>query len=171
MLYLNKRLFVQVFLFAAIASISYGCLVPEKDKMSLKDSINVSKENGVDNDLATQLGADEYGMKMYVMAFLKKGRKRWMIDSATANKLQKEHMDNIKRLAEEGKLVVAGPFEDNTDLRGIYIFDVKTIEEAQQLCATDPAIKAESLTMELHPWYGSAALMKVNEIHKKITKK
>jgi uncharacterized protein len=66
---------------------------------------------------------------------------------------------------------VAGPFEDNTDLRGIYIFDVKTIEEAQQLCATDPAIKAESLTMELHPWYSSAALMKVNEIHKKITKK
>jgi uncharacterized protein len=171
MLHFNKRLFVQLFLFAAIASISYSCLVPEKDKMSLKDSINVSKENGVDNDLATQLGADEYGMKMYVMAFLKKGRKRWMIDSATANKLQKEHMDNIKRLAEEGKLVVAGPFEDNTDLRGIYIFDVKTIEEAQQLCATDPAIKAESLTMELHPWYGSAALMKVNEIHKKITKK
>jgi uncharacterized protein len=167
----DKKIFVQVFLFLVIVSIFYSCLVPEKDRTSINDSTSILKENAINNDLATKLGADENGMKMYVMAFLKKGRKRWMIDSATANKLQKEHMDNIKRLADEGKLVVAGPFEDNTDLRGIYIFDVKTIEEAQQLCATDPAIKAESLAMELHPWYGSAALMKVNEIHKKITKK
>jgi hypothetical protein len=60
---------------------------------------------------------------------------------------------------------------DNTELRGIYVFNVKSIEEAQKLCETDPAIKAGSLEMELHPWYGSAALLKVTEIHAKLAKK
>ncbi len=145
--------------------------MPEKSKTASADSPDLNIRPSIDSVLANQLGADDYGMKTYVMAFLKKGRKRWMIDSVTASKLQKAHMENIGRLANEGKLVVAGPFEDNTDLRGIYIFDVKTIEEAKKLCETDPAIQAESLAMELHPWYASAALMKTVEIHKTIAKK
>lgn len=161
----------QLFLFVIIACISYSCLVPEKPKTAHVDSTNINLSLSIDSVLASQLGADDYGMKTYVMAFLKKGRKRWMIDSVTANNLQKAHMENIERLANEGKLVIAGPFEDDTDLRGIYIFDVTTIEEAQKLCETDPAIQAESIAMELHPWYGSAALMKTVEIHKTIAKK
>ncbi len=166
-----EKLKFQLFFFIIVASISYSCLVPEKSKTANVDSTNVNTGPIIDTELAKQLGADDYGMKMYVMAFLRKGRKRWMIDSARANQLQKAHMANINRLADEGKLVVAGPFGDDTDLRGIYIFDVKTVAEAQQLCSTDPAIQAESLAMELHPWYGSAALMKVTEIHKKISAK
>lgn len=119
--------------------------------------------------LADSLKADEYGMKKYVIAFLKRGPNRGQ-DSATAAQLQRAHMDNIQRLAKEGKLVVAGPFLDNGDLRGIYIFDVTTLEEAQKLTETDPAIKAGRLQMELHLWYGSAALMKTNEIHNQIAK-
>jgi uncharacterized protein len=121
-------------------------------------------------DLAKELGADEYGMKQYVMAFLKRGPNR-SSDSATAANLQKAHLQNIMRLAEEGKLVVAGPFLDNTEIRGIYIFNVTSVEEAQKLTETDPAIKAGSLVMELHPWYGSAALMQVNKIQKTLEKK
>lgn len=169
--FFTKKLKFQLFLFVSIASISYSCLVPEKSKTANADSTDISIKPSIDSMLANQLGADDYGMKMYVMAFLKKGRKRWMIDSVTASKLQKGHMENIGRLANEGKLVVAGPFADETDLRGIYIFDVKTIEEAKKLCDTDPAIMAESLAMELHPWYGTAALMKTVEVHKTIAKK
>ncbi len=69
-----------------------------------------------------------------------------------------------------GKLVLAGPFMDEGDLRGIYIFNVTTIEEAQSLTETDPAIQAGSLVMELKPWYGSAALMGVNSEHDRISK-
>lgn len=47
---------------------------------------------------------------------------------------------------------------------------VETVEEAEALTNTDPAIKAGSLVMELLPWYGSAALMKVNDIHGQIAK-
>ena len=87
-----------------------------------------------------------------------------------AQALQKAHMDNIGKMAEAGKLVLAGPFMDDGELRGIYIFNVPTLEEAKALTETDPAIQAGSLVLELHPWYGSAALMKVNEWHGKLAK-
>jgi uncharacterized protein YciI len=119
--------------------------------------------------LARQLCADQYGMKQYIVALLRRGPNR-SHDSIQAAELQRAHLDNIKRLANEGKLIISGPFLDDGEIRGIYIFNVATIEEAQQLTNTDPAIKAGRLAMELHPWYGSAALMKVNEIHKRISK-
>ena len=108
-------------------------------------------------------------MKTYVMAFLKRGPNRSQ-DSITAANLQRSHLDNITKLAQMGKLVVAGPFLDTGDLRGIYIFDVGTIEQAKKLTETDPAIQQGTLVMELKLWYGSAALLKTNEIHKKIAK-
>jgi len=128
-----------------------------------------AEESVFNAELAEELGADDYGMRQYVMAFLKAGPNRDRSEEEAAE-LQAAHMDNISRLAEEGKLVVAGPFLDAGELRGIYIFDVKTIEEAEELTDTDPAIQAGSLVMELKPWYGSAAMMSINDIHKKISK-
>lgn len=130
---------------------------------------NLPTETGYDSLLAQRLGADEYGMRQYVMAFLKVGPNR-PEDPKEAQALQKKHLENIGRLAEEGKLVVAGPFLDDGALKGIYIFNVKTVEEAELLTKTDPAIQSGSLVMELHPWYGSAALVDVNTIHNKIKK-
>ncbi len=122
-----------------------------------------------DSELAVKLGADDYGMKSYVMAFLKAGPNRSQSEEERME-LQRAHLANIKRLANEGLLVVAGPFLDNGDIRGIYIFNVTTVKEAKALTETDPAIQAGSLIMELHPWYGSAALLQVNSIHEKIKK-
>ncbi len=122
-----------------------------------------------DSLLATRLNADPYGMHKYVMAFLKRGSNR-DLDSLESQNLQRAHLDNIGKLAESGKLVLAGPFLDDGDLRGIYIFRVETVEEAEKLTRTDPAIQAGSLVMEMHPWYGSAALNEVNNIHKKLAK-
>jgi uncharacterized protein YciI len=128
-----------------------------------------SGKSEYDKALAEKLGADEYGMRRYVMALLKSGPNQDH-DEETAQKLQEGHMENIRRLGSEGKLIVAGPFLDDGQLRGIYIFDVSTIEEARELTETDPAIQAGRLEMELHPWYGSAGLKKVNEIHSRISK-
>ncbi len=122
-----------------------------------------------DSTLAAKFGADKRGMKPYVMAFLKKGPNRDQ-DSIEAARLQKAHMDNIFRMAAEGKLAVAGPFMDDGDIRGIYIFNVATIEEAQALTASDPAIQAGRLAMELHPWYGSATLPLITPLHKRLEK-
>lgn len=122
-----------------------------------------------DQELATRLGADDYGMKRYVMAFLKAGPNRSQ-DSLEAARLQRAHLDNITRMAEAGQLVVAGPFLDDGEVRGIYIFN-GTMEEARKHTETDPAIKAGRLEMELRPWYGPASLGMTKEISEKITKK
>ncbi|HEY6506763.1 MAG TPA: YciI family protein [Vicinamibacterales bacterium] len=130
----------------------------------------VGAQGSYDAALAKKLKADQYGMRTYVMAFLKAGPNRNR-SREEAQKLQQAHMANINRLAAEGKLVLAGPFADDGPLRGVYIFDVATVAEAEALTRTDPAIQAGSLVMELHPWYGSAALMMVNEVHGKIEQK
>ncbi len=123
-----------------------------------------------DSLAAQKYGADDYGMRKYVIAFLKKGPNRDM-DSTRANELQMAHLNNIQRLADEGKLALAGPFFGEGDLRGIYVFNVESIEEAESLTNSDPAIEAGSLIMELKEWYGSAALMAVNDIHKTISRR
>lgn len=126
-------------------------------------------DTAYDADLARRLGADELGMKSYVMAFLKAGPLRSQ-DSTEAARLQRAHLDNIQRLAREGKLILAGPFLDSGEVRGIYIFNVESVAEARRLTATDPAIRAGRLEMELHPWYGTAALQQVQDLHLRIAK-
>jgi len=123
-----------------------------------------------DSVLAKKLGADQYGMKHYVMAFLKTGPIH-ITDSLKRIELQKAHLKNIIRLANEGKLIVAGPFLDDQPVEGLFIFNVETIEEAKALTNTDPAIQSGELVMELRPWYGSAALVEITALHQKIQKK
>lgn len=111
-----------------------------------------------DAELAKKLGADEYGMKNYVLVILKTGENK-TTDKQELNKLFRGHMENIQRLVKEGKLIVAGPFGENKlTWRGLFIFDVQTVEEARKLVQTDPAIKAKLFDVDLVPWYGSAAL-------------
>lgn len=129
-----------------------------------------SSPTGYDPELARRLGADEYGMAKYVMAFLKPGPKRDQ-PKDEADRLLKAHLANIERLAADGKLVVAGPFLDDGPFAGIYVFRVATVEEARALTATDPAIQAGRFEMELHPWYGSAALQEINALHKRVQQK
>lgn len=127
--------------------------------------------NGYDKELADSLGADEYGMKSYVLAVLKDGTNN-STDADYVNRIFRGHMDNIGRLAKEGKLVVAGPFGENEkNYRGIYIFSVSTVEEARKLVETDPAVTEKLLDFEMYPWYGSAALGTYLEVHEKIAKK
>ena len=129
-----------------------------------------TQTTGYDSLAAQQYGADEYGMRKYVVAFLYKGPNR-DLDSAAAAELQLEHLQNIGIMAMEGKLALAGPFQGGGDLKGIYVFNAQTLEEARELTNSDPAIQAGILRMELKEWYGSAALMAVGDIHKTLSKK
>jgi uncharacterized protein YciI len=87
-------------------------------------------------------------------AFLKRGPNRTEGDDQNPEiqELQKAHLANINRLAAMKKLVVAGPFGDNSNLRGIFVLRVPSLKEAQDLCATDPMVKSGRLVVELHPW-------------------
>jgi uncharacterized protein len=130
-----------------------------------------SQENkDFDAKLAKDVGADDYGMKTYVFCILKTGTN----STATAEERQKYfegHMANINKLADEKKLVVAGPFMKNDkNYRGIFIFNCTTIEEAKALVDSDPAVAANIFEAELTLWYSSAALLMVNENHNKVAK-
>ena len=96
----------------------------------------------------------KYEMKQYWFVMLTKGKDREKItDTAVLNKLQAGHMANIQRLADMGKLNVAGPFGDDGNWRGIFIFDCKTKEEVEGYLKTDPAIAAGRMDYEIHPWW------------------
>ncbi len=86
------------------------------------------------------------------LAFLTRGDKWTPEKTPATEEIQKGHMANINKLAEMKKLVAAGPFGDNGRLRGIFVFRVTSLDEAKALTATDPAVQAGRLAMDIHPW-------------------
>ncbi len=99
-------------------------------------------------------------MKEYVFGLLVRGPKWTKEVTEETKKLQAGHMANINRLAATGKLVLAGPFEGDGDRRGVFIFKVPTIAEAQALTDTDPAVVAGRLKIELHRWSVPEGMLK-----------
>ena len=123
-----------------------------------------------DANLAKELGADDYGMKNYIFVILKTGDAE-IDDPVARQEMFKGHFQNISKLAEEGKLVLAGPFGENDKAyRGLFILDVKSEEEAMKLLSKDPTISNGIFDVEFTPWYGSAALPTYFDTHKKIEK-
>ncbi len=144
-----------LFLFTAFVSFSQRKLSPIKHKPK------------IDTMMIKRTGADAYGMKKYVICFLKTGPNKSLSADST-KKIVAAHLKNIQNLSNQGKLVLAGPFTDGTELEGIFIFNVTTVEEAKKLTDTDPGVQAGIFSVELHPWYGSAVLMDVPLLHTKI---
>lgn len=122
-------------------------------------------------ELATSLGADQYGMKAYTIVMLTTGTTK-IEDKTKMSSLMKGHMENIGKLANEGKIVVAGPFleKNKENYRGMFIFNTKSKEEAEQWVKTDPAVQAGVFSYEIFPWYGSAALPLYLKHHDEISK-
>ena len=111
-----------------------------------------------DSALAEKLGGDDYGMKSYMLVILKTGSNK-TTDKPFIDSCFRGHMENIGRMVDANKLIVAGPLGKNENsYRGIFILNVKTVEEANSLLESDPAVKENLLAAEIYKWYGSAAL-------------
>lgn len=123
-----------------------------------------------DEALAQRLGADDYGMRSYVLVVLKTGPTP-MPPGPERDAMFQGHFANMKRLAAEGKLALAGPFDGTEGWRGLFVFAVDDVEEAKQLAATDPVLIQGEMVAEYRKYYGSAALMLINETHPKLAKK
>lgn len=96
--------------------------------------------------------AKDLEVKKYWTVFLKKGPAP-MQDPATAALIQEKHMSHIRRLADAGKLLVAGPFGDPGSLRGMFIMDCRDSLEVVSLIETDTAIVTGLLKYEIKPWW------------------
>lgn len=141
----------------------------KQNRRTLEKDTIVSNPN-YDASLAQKLGADDYGMKSYILVILKTGNNQ-TADKTFISKSFRGHLENINRLVEQGKMIVAGPMGKNDNkYRGIFILNVTTLEEAEKLMQTDPAIKSGLLAVELYNWYGSAALPEYLESSDKVWK-
>ncbi len=121
-----------------------------------------------DAELARRVGADERGMRKYVLVVLKTGATR-VPDGAERDAMFAGHFANIERLAKAGRLALAGPFsKDPSGWRGLYIFAVDGIDAARTLVETDPVVQKGEMVPEFHEWYGSAAAMLLPEWHERL---
>lgn len=130
-------------------------------------------KNSFNKKLADSLGADEMGMKNYMLVILKTGPKDAEItDKTQRSELFKGHFSNMETMQKAGKLKLAGPFatKNNLQYRGIFLLDVKSEDEAKTLLQNDPTIKSGIFEVEILPWYGSAAIPMHLKYHKIISK-
>jgi uncharacterized protein YciI len=123
-----------------------------------------------DEALARTLGADELGMRSYVLVILKTGPNR-VAEGPERDEMFRGHFANMQRLSEEGKLALAGPLDGVDGWRGLFVLAVSDLEEAKALAATDPVIIKGEMVAEYHKFYSSAALMTVAETHKRIARR
>jgi len=112
-----------------------------------KDELGFETFSYVDGDTT-------YVMKKYFMAFLKEGPMRDQDEKTTA-RIQEEHLAHMGKLADEGKINIAGPFGDEGEFQGIVIYSVPTLEEAIKLTSEDPAVIAGRLIIEVRPWWAA----------------
>ncbi|MBX2931397.1 MAG: hypothetical protein KF781_05560 [Chitinophagaceae bacterium] len=141
-------------------------------KMMLQNVKDTTTANpNYDKALAQKLGADDYGMKSYFLVILKTGTNTTK-DKELISKSFREHLNNINKLVDEGKLIIAGPLGKNENAyRGIFVLNnLTSIEEAKTLLQTDPAIQNQLLDFEIFTWYGSAALAEYLPFSDKIWK-
>ena len=123
-----------------------------------------------DAALASELGADDYGMRQYVLVILKTGPTP-MPAGAERDEMFRGHFANMNRLAAKEKLVLAGPLDGVDGWRGLFILAVSDLEEAAAIVATDPVVIHGEMIAEYHKYYGTAALMLVHEMHEKVARK
>lgn len=91
-------------------------------------------------------------MREYYFVELIRIPDRPKLDSITTTKIQVAHLNNIDSLHTSGKLVLAGPFGDDKG-GGIFILKTKSLEEATEMCESDPAIKNGRLSYKVRPWW------------------
>jgi uncharacterized protein YciI len=84
------------------------------------------------------------------LVFLNTNPEREKLPVEQVEELQKGHLENISRLAKEDVIQVAGPFDGGG---GIFIIKANSLEEVDQILATDPAVSANRFKLEIFPWY------------------
>ena len=162
-----------ILLFGLIFLVISCAVSKTKENSNIGKNATTSTPVSFDQKLADSLGADERGMKNYMLVILKTGPNDSKItDKAERAELFKGHFSNMETMQNAGKLKMAGPFATKNDLnyRGIFLLDIKTEEEARALLQSDPTIAKGIFEVEILPFYGSAAIPMHLKYHSKISK-
>lgn len=93
----------------------------------------------------------KWTMKVHQLVLLRRGPHTGQ-SGPEAERIQLEHLQHITRMMDERRMLVAGPFTDEAELRGLFVFNTESADEAKAWAEADPAVKAGRLTVEIHPW-------------------
>ena len=101
-----------------------------------------------------------FEMETHALILLERGPKADSIPEAELQEIQRQHLAHLDKLASEGKILVAGPFADQTDdsLRGACVYSVP-VAEALELANADPAVKAGRLKVTAMTWWTGKGYM------------
>lgn len=73
--------------------------------------------------------------------------------SKTYNKMTKkvvtDHVENIRRLDDAGKLEICGVFQGYPGMAGMYILRAESREEAEEICKREPLVAGGYATYKL----------------------
>ena len=105
-------------------------------------------------------------LRQFEMVIQKQGPTAMPADLETSS-LRQEHLAYIHSLFETGKLIVAGRITDDPELRGVFVFNTKSADEAKEWASGDPFFKAGYFAMELHPWWSEPVMKKLTAVPQK----
>ncbi len=109
--------------------------------------------------LAWAQDAQASGSARYYVVFLRPDPARKALSEEEGEKLQAAHMANIRKMAADGVLVSAGPFDDTPHMiSGIFIFKVESPEKAREIAENDPTVVTHRNTIDVHAWDGPAGI-------------
>jgi uncharacterized protein YciI len=106
-------------------------------------------------------GSDEQlaATTRYFLVFLRPDPARKTLTTEEAERIQTAHMANIHKMADDGVLMSAGPFDDaQRTISGIFIFKVESLDRAKAIAANDPTVVEHRNTIDVHAWVGPAGI-------------
>lgn len=127
-----------------------------------KDRVQIPADQ-IQRDKEIPSGDEMAPMRSYWMGLIKQGPNYFAeVSEDDRNALQRAHLDRIGEIAAEGRMILAGPFgpQDGADdpLIGLFLYTVESREEAEALAASDPAVAAGRLRVEIVEWYGVSGI-------------
>ena len=156
-------------MFRSIAVPGFVLLVASAGAFAQSTPETVSAPPAYDAALARSVGADDHGMRRYVLVILRSGPTP-VPAGAQRDAMFRGHFENMERLADEGKLVLAGPLGGEDGARGIFVLAVPDVAQARELVATDPVVIQGEMVPEFHTYFGTAALMLIPGLHEKVAR-
>ncbi len=110
-------------------------------------------------DEAKKTSPDKIPMVKIFLGLFYRGDNQAGATTTEPPKLLLDHLWHLRRQLDAGKMVAAGPFSGNSNLRGVMVLQTATLEEAKAIADQDPMVKAGRFKVELHPWWVAKGVM------------